>query len=454
MTTTKANTDYRVFLERKTHLGNQSGFAPLFMPDFLFPFQRALITWAIEKGRAAIFADCGLGKTQMQLVWAQNVVEKTCKPVLILTPLSVGAQTIREAAKFGIEAKQSRDGTVAAPITVTNYQQLHKFDWQQFGGVVCDESSILKNFDGAIKGQVTDFMRKLPYRLLCTATAAPNDYIELGTSSEALGELRRVEMMAHFFNHDGGDTSKWRLKKHAAKGAFWQWICTWARAVRRPEDIGFPGEDYILPKLTTIEHIVTASAPNPDFLFDMPAVGLDEQRKERRRTINERCEMAASLITATDKPALAWCHLNEEGNLISKLIPDAVEVCGADSDEYKEETFEAFCAGKIRVIVTKPSIAGMGLNFQHCAHQTFFPSHSFEQWYQSIRRSWRFGQKQPVRIDVISSSGESGVLNNMKRKSDQADAMFAKMVELLNHEIKIEKHKPHTTQLNTPSWLS
>ena len=257
-------TDYRVFLERKTHLGNLSGFKPVFMPDFLFPFQRALTTWAIEKGRAAIFADCGLGKTPMQLVWAQNVVEKTCKPVLILTPLAVGQQTVREAHKFGIDAKQSRDGNVAAPITVTNYQQLHKFDWKEFGGLVCDESSILKNFDGQIKSQVTDFMRKLPYRLLCTATAAPNDYIELGTSSEALGHLRRVEMMAHFFNHDGGDTSKWRLKKHAAKHLFWQWVCTWARAVQKPGDLGFDNEGYELPPLKTVEHIIRANTPNPN----------------------------------------------------------------------------------------------------------------------------------------------------------------------------------------------
>lgn len=445
---------YSDFLQAKAQCASNHGFAPVFMPDFLFDFQKALVEWALVKGRAAIFADCGLGKTPMQLVWAQNVVQKANKPVLILTPLSVGAQTIREAHKFGIEAKQSRDGSIAASITVTNYQQLHKFNWQDFGGVVCDESSILKNFDGAIKQQVTEFMRKLPYRLLCTATAAPNDYIELGTSSEALGGLRRVEMMAHFFNHDGGDTSKWRLKKHAAKGAFWQWICSWARAVRKPEDIGFSGENYRLPQLTTIEHIVSASAPNPDYLFDMPAVGLEEQRAERRRTIKERCGMAASLINATDKPALAWCHLNEEGNMIAKMIPGAVEVCGADPDEYKEETFEAFVSGQIRVIVTKPSIAGMGLNFQHCAHQAFFPSHSFEQWYQSIRRSWRFGQKNPVRIDVISSSGESGVLNNMKRKAEQADAMFAKMVELLNHELTIQKHQPHTTNQQTPSWLS
>jgi len=445
--------DYSTFIERKSQLGSNAGFEPLFMPDFLFPFQRALIEWAVRKGRCAIFADCGLGKTPMQLVWAQNVVERTCKPVLVLTPLSVGAQTAREADKFGIEAKQSRDGQVAAPITITNYQQLHKFDWQQFGGVVCDESSILKNFDGALKGQITEFMRKLPYRLLCTATAAPNDYIELGTSSEALGELRRVEMMAHFFNHDGGDTSKWRLKKHAAKHLFWQWICTWARAVCKPSDLGFPDDGYKLPPLQIAEHIIRAKTPNPDFLFDMPAVGLDEQRKERRRTIDERCEMAAALCD-TGKPALAWCHLNEEGHLLEKLIPGAVEVEGADSDEFKEETVEAFVKGEIRVIVSKPQIFGFGMNFQHCAHQTFFPSHSFEQWYQAIRRCWRFGQKNPVRVDVISSEGEAGVLANMNRKAAQAEQMFSRLVELINNELRIEKRQEHKNQPIIPSWLS
>lgn len=457
---TTQTSDYRGFLDRKTHLGNQSGFSPLFMPDFLFPFQRALTTWALEKGRCAIFADCGLGKTPMQLVWAQNVVEKTCKPVLVLTPLSVGAQTVREAEKFGIEAKQSRDGQVAAPITITNYQQLLKFDWKQFGGVVCDESSILKSVDGAIKSQVTDFMRKLPYRLLCTATAAPNDYIELGTSSEALGDLGFMDMLNRFFKKSEQTMSRreefrsglYRFRGHSEKD-FWRWICSWARAVRKPSDIGFPDDAYRLPELQAVEHIITARTSNPDFLFDMPAVGLAEQRSERRRTINERCELAASLINATNKPAVAWCHLNEEGHMLEKMIPGAVEVEGNDSDEFKEETFDAFASGQIRVLVSKPIIAGFGLNWQHCAHQTFFPSHSFEQWYQAIRRCWRFGQKQPVRVDVISSEGEAGVLANLNRKAHQAEQMFAKLVELINNELRIEKTNKHNTKQTNPSWL-
>jgi len=460
MTTKIKTDDYGTFLARKTHTDNQYGFTPVFMPDYLFPFQKSLVTWALEKGRAAIFADCGLGKTPMQLVWAQNVVEKTCKPVLVLTPLSVGAQTAREASKFSIEAKQSRDGTIAAPITITNYQQLHKFDWKQFGGVVCDESSILKNFDGQIKGQVTDFMRKLPYRLLCTATAAPNDYIELGTSSEALGDLGFMDMVGRFFKKAEKTTSRsdefrsglYRFRGHA-QNEFWRWICSWARAVRKPSDIGFPDDDYKLPQLKVIEHIIKAKTPNPDFLFDMPAVGLQEQRSERRRTIKERCEKAADLISYTGKPAVAWCHLNEEGHLLEKMIDGAVEVEGNDPDDFKEETFEAFASGQIRVIISKPVIAGFGLNWQHCDHQTFFPSHSFEQYYQAVRRSYRFGQKNTVNVDIISSEGESGVLSNLNRKSEQADQMFAKLVALVNQELRIEKINHHTKQLKQPDWI-
>lgn len=463
--------DYRVFLDQKTHLAGAAGFEPLYLPDFLFPFQRALTEWAIRKGRCAIFADCGLGKTPMQLVWAQNVVERTCKPVLVLTPLSVGPQTAREGAKFGIECAQSRNGKIAAPITITNYQQLHKFDWQKFGGVVCDESSILKNFDGQLKWQITEFMRKLPFRLLCTATAAPNDYIELGTSSEALGDLGYIDMLQRFFKSTDGSyaqggsggggprrfnktpfASKFRFRGHSEHD-FWRWVCSWARAVRKPSDIGFPDAAYRLPELITREHLVNAKTPNADFLFDLPAHGLAEQRSERRRTIGERCEQAAALITSTGKPAVAWCHLNEEGHLLEKLIPGAVEVEGNDSDEFKEETFEAFAAGQIRVLVSKPVIAGFGLNWQHCAHQTFFPSHSFEQWYQAVRRCWRFGQTRQVCVDVISSEGEAGVLANLNRKAAQADAMFARLVELINNELRIEKTNLHTKKELIPVWL-
>ena len=451
---------YEQFLHQKSQLGGEFGFKPSFLPDFLFPFQRALLEWAISKGRAAIFADCGLGKTAMQLVWCQNVVEKTNGNVLILTPLAVGAQTVKEADKFGMQAAQSRDGKVAGKITVTNYHQLHKFDPNDFVGCVCDESSILKSFDGAIKSQITNFMRKMPYRLLCTATAAPNDYIELGTSSEALGHLGFTDMVNRFFKKSDTTMSRkdeyrhgiYRFRGHSERD-FWRWVCSWARAVRTPSDLGFDDADYILPELTTAEHVITSRKSNPNFLFDMPAVGLAEQRAERRRTIEERCEKAAGLIADTGKAAVAWCHLNDEGNLLEKMIPGSVEVDGKDSDEFKEEKFEAFASGEIRVLISKPVIAGFGLNWQHCSHQTFFPSHSFEQWYQSIRRSWRFGQKNRVHIDVITSEGESGVLANMKRKAEQAEKMFRTLVGLINDELKITKTETKKTNTTLPSWL-
>ena len=450
---------YEQFIESKTQLGADGGFEPTFMPDFLFDFQKHLVQWAVRKGRAAIFADCGLGKTAMQLVWAQNIVEKTNKPVLILTPLAVGAQTVKEGDKFAVECGQSRTGKVAGKITVTNYQQLHKFNWQEFGGVVCDESSILKNFDGEIKKQVTEFMRRIQYRLLCTATAAPNDYIELGTSSEALGGLGFVDMVNRFFKKAEQTTSRsdefragiYRFRGHAEQN-FWRWICSWARACRMPSDIGFKNDGFNLPPLQMVEHVIKCKTPNPDFLFDLPAHGLAEQRSECRRTLTERCEQAA-ILADTKNPVIAWCHLNSEGDLLEKIIPGAVQVDGGDDDDFKEETFSAFSAGQIRVLVSKPVVAGYGLNWQHCAHQTFFPSHSFEQWYQAIRRSWRFGQKKQVRVDMITSEGEADVLKNLQRKAAQAEQMFQNLVRLINNELRIEKQNNAVNNQEIPSWL-
>ena len=476
----KTEDDYRAFIERKTHLGNQSGFKPLFMPDFLFPFQRALVEWAVMKGRAAIFADCGLGKTPMQLVWAQNVVEKTCKPVLILTPLAVAPQTVREAAKFGIEAKQSRDGKVAAPITVANYEQLHKFDPSEFSGLVCDESSILKHFTGATQKQVTRFMTKLPYRLLCTATAAPNDYTELGTSSEALGELNYTEMLHRFFRQldDKGQKqelkkqannekaakhfqrlafrvsqtiSQWRLKNHAHE-YFWKWVCSWAKACRKPSDIGFSDAGYILPELIERDHVIQPATPPEGMLFTLPAIGLQEERDERRRTMKERCELVASLVNH-DRPAVVWCHMNQEGKRLTAEINGAKEISGATPDDEKEELYEAFQSGQLRVLVTKPKIGAWGLNWQHCNHVVTFASHSFEQYYQSIRRCYRFGQKRPVTLDVISTEGEVGVRRSMARKKHQAEAMFSELVKHMNDALRIERPDRHTQKMELPKWI-
>lgn len=447
---------YQDFLAAKAQDGEAHGFAPIWMPDFLFDFQRELVDWAVRKGRAAIFADCGLGKTPMQLVWAENIVRKENRSVLIITPLAVGSQTKREAAKFGIDC---------AKITLTNYERLHYFNAADFVGVVCDESSILKSFDGIRRGQITEFMRRTKYRLLCTATAAPNDYTELGTSSEALGYLGHMDMLNRFFKNEqntsdtkrhwvnhGGGKNQWRFKGHA-EDAFWKWVCSWARAVRSPSDLGFNDGEFILPPLEEREHVVKAQSLPDGKLFAMPAVGLWEQREERRRTIKERCEKVASLTCFTGKPSLVWCQLNPEGDLLEKLIDGAVQVSGSDSDDAKEEKFSGFAAGEIRVLVTKGKIAAWGLNFQHCAHETFFPSHSFEQYYQGVRRCWRFGQKQKVRIDLVTTEGEREVLANLQRKQAAADQMFQKLVERMNEQLHIERGINFPQKEQVPAWL-
>lgn len=452
--------NYQDFLRQKAQAGSDSGFEPVWMPDFLFDFQKQLVEWAVRKGRAAIFADCGLGKTPMGLVWASNVARKTGKPVLYLTPLAVAPQTIREAHKFGIEATLSREGSSAGQIIVTNYERLHYFKPEDFSGVVCDESSILKSFAGARRSEITVFMRQVPYRLLQTATAAPNDYIELGTSSEALGYMGHMDMLNRFFKNDlnnsaqgrmRGEIIKWRLKGHAEL-PFWRWVCSWARAVRRPSDLGFDDAAFVLPPLKEVEHLVEAKTLADGMLFAMPAVGLKEQREERRRSVQERCEKVAELVK-TGKSALVWCHLNDEGDLLEEIIPDAVQVSGGDSDERKEERLEAFAEGKARVLITKPKIGAWGLNYQHCAHVTFFPSHSFEQYYQSVRRCWRFGQKHPVIVDIVTTDGERGVMQNLQRKAVQADEMFSRLVAEMNHALAIERANNMTKTIEVPTWL-
>jgi hypothetical protein len=379
---------------------------------------------------------------------------------LILTPLAVAFQTVKEGEKIGVEVTHRRDGMHAGDrIIVTNYERLHHFNAADFDGVVCDESSILKNCDGETRKAVTDFMRKRPYRLLCTATAAPNDYIELGTSSEALGDLGAQDVLNRFFKRDaafcrvenvGGQG--WRMRPHAVRD-FWRWVCSWSRAMRKPSDMGFDDGDFRLPELIVRAHVVKAKRPRDGYLFDIPAVGLAEQRSDLRNTIAERCEMAAQLVNAHDRPAVAWCNLNEEGNRLAKLIRGAVEVSGNDSEQHKEETFADFIAGKVRVLVTKPSIGGFGLNLQHCAHQTYFPSHSYEQYYQSVRRCWRFGQKNAVTVDMITTDGQDNVLANLQRKADQASAMFDNLVGMMWKELKLEAKNEYTKKESVPSWL-
>lgn len=452
---------YLAFLERKSQLRTRDGFRPIWLPDFLFDFQASLAEWSIETGRSAVLADCGLGKTPIELVWAENVIRHTNGRVLILNPLAVSHQTVLEGEKFGIGVHRSQDGKARPGITVTNYERLHLFDPADFVGVACDESSILKSFNGVLRATITAFMRKMRYRLLCTATAAPNDYTELGTSSEALGYLGHVDMLNRFFKNDLNNSSigrgylgkanAWRFKGHAEE-PFWRWVCSWARAIRRPSDLGFADRDFVLPPLTQREHLVATSSVPEGMLFALPAADLQEQREERRRTIRERCEKVAEL-TEHDRPALVWCHLNDEGDLLEQLVSGALQVSGSDRDEVKEERLLAFQAGEVRALITKPKIGAWGLNYQHCAHVTFFPSHSFEQFYQGVRRCWRFGQRQEVVVDVVTTEGEAGVLENQKRKAARADQMFDRLVTLMNEQLRVERDDRFTKTERVPSWL-
>jgi hypothetical protein len=451
---------YQDFIARKSQADGMDGFEPEWMPDYLFPFQRELTAWAIRKGRAAIFADCGLGKTPMQLAWAENVRKHTGKPVLLATPLAVSYQTQAEAAKFGIDAAVSRDGSIPAGITITNYERLHYFDAEKFGGVVCDESSAIKAFDGTRRAVVTEFLRTRQFRLLCTATAAPNDYIELGTSSEALGYLGYMDMLGRFFVNDmqnaasryRGQSLKWRFKGHASQ-PFWRWVSSWARAMRRPSDFGFSDDGFILPELILKQHVIHGLYRPDGELFERPANDIREERVESRRTLQQRCEKAAELLTHTDT-AVAWCQLNDEGNLLAELIPDAVQVSGADDVDKKEETLVAFGRGQIRALITKPIIGAWGLNWQHCNRMTFFPSHSYEQYYQAVRRCWRFGQKRPVHVDIVTTDGGINALKNLQRKSNQADQMFTELVTHMRDELKVQRTADFTRAVEVPAWLT
>ncbi len=453
---------YQKFIETKQDYGASDGFDPAFLPGFLFDFQKALVEWSTRKGRAATFADCGLGKTAIQLVWAENILRKTNKPVLILTPLAVSQQTISEAAKFGIEAHKAVAGVNQNTIVVTNYEQLHHFESSNYGGIVCDESSILKSFDGTRKAEITEFMRRIPYRLLCTATAAPNDWIELGTSSEALGYLGYMDMITKFFSNKQNSASnthgrfakdEFRLKGHAEQ-PFWRWVASWARAARKPSDLGFDDRDFILPELKEVHTLIKARTPKQGMLFDLPAVNFFEEKEVTRRTIQERCEAVAEKVSK-QKISMVWCHLNDEAKLLKQLIPNSVEVSGSDKDEKKEEAAIWFTTGKDkkRVLISKPKIFGFGLNFQHCSHMTYFPTHSYEQYYQAVRRCWRFGQTKPVTVDLISTDGDERVLANLMRKSEAADKMFVDLVNHMNDALSLSAYKTTQKNMEVPQWL-
>jgi hypothetical protein len=453
-------TDYQEFLHRKMIDGSNTGFNPIWLPSQMFPFQKHVTEWAIRKGKGAIYADCGLGKTLMQLAWAENVVRHTNRPVLVLTPLAVASQTLKEAHLFGIDAERGETPT-SAKVYITNYEKLHHCDPDQFSGIVCDESSILKSFNGVRRSEITHYMRKMPFRLLCTATAAPNDYIELGTSSEALGQLGYMDMLSRFFKNDQntadshsrmhGKAVQWRFKGHAEL-AFWRWVCSWAIALRNPADVGCDDDRFELPELIEREHVVESRTLAPGMLFAAPASNLHEEREERRRTVQERCERAAELATH-DAPVVAWCHLNDEADLLERLIPDAMQISGSTPDEKKEEIYEAFSSGQLRGLVIKPKIGAWGLNWQHCSHVVTFASHSYEQYYQCVRRCWRFGQKSKVTVDVIASEGEAGIKDNLSRKSKNADRMFEALVAQMNNAVKVDRLEYQKNEMEIPQWL-
>ena len=463
------STTYAEFIAAKAQANTGHGFEPTIIPDHLFDFQRELVDWSVRQGRGAIFADCGMGKTPMELAWAQNVHRHTGKPVLLLTPLAVGFQVVAEAEKFGHEAAQSRNGKPAAAITVSNYEQASKFDPNDFGGIVCDESSAIKSFEGTTRAVVTELMREMPYRLLGTATAAPNDYLELGTSSEALGELGYMDMLGRFFVNDA-KTSTHRPNTHNQSGRgmshgmggyrfkghgeepFWRWVSSWARAIRKPSDYGYDDGGFTLPAMVVREHVVQARTVKAGTLFDVPAIGLQEEREENRRTLAERCEQAADLLTGASA-AVAWCHLNDESTMLARLIDGAVELTGAASTDEKEESLLAFSRGEVRVLVTKPVIGAWGLNWQHAHRMTYFPSHSYEQYYQAVRRMWRFGQRHEVLVDIVTTEGGRNVLANLQRKSESADRMFDALIAHMNNALTVQRRNHYSDMIEVPPWL-
>ena len=427
----QATSDYGAFLQHKAIVDAPTGLVDLPpLPDALFDFQRDITKWALRRGRAAVFAGTGLGKSLIELSWGQAVHQSTGRDVILLTPLAVAAQMVREAAKFGISAKQCRTQADVEPgITVTNYEKLGHFNIAHFGAAIFDESSIIKNSDGKTRNILIKSFEQIPFRLAATATPAPNDFMELGNHAELLGVMRLPEMLSTFFVHDGGDTSHWRLKKHA-RTEFWRWMCSWSVMLRLPSDLGYENGAFDLPPLRYHQHVVAVEQkPIGDFLFPMPAQTLQERQAARRETITDRVALAASIVNANADTWAVWCNLNAEGNALTTLIDGAVQVAGADSEDEKAERLDAFSCSLTRVMVSKPKCAGFGLNWQHC-HKVLFVglNDSWEQVYQSIRRCWRFGQTDPVDVHFITGELEGAVVANIQRKEQQAEEMAQEMV--------------------------
>jgi superfamily II DNA or RNA helicase len=426
------NQAYTEFLKGKAVVSVLTGLEDILdLNPMLFDFQHDIVKWSLRRGRACIFADCGMGKTPMQLEWARHIPGK----VLIVAPLAVSAQTIREAEKFGVDdIRYSPDGSVSGHITITNYERLEKFNPADFTGVVLDESSILKSYTGKFRNYIIDSFRGVPFRLACTATPAPNDFMELGNHSEFVGAMSRTEMLSMFFVHDGGETQKWRIKGHALDD-FWRWVASWAVMIRKPSDLGYADGDFILPELTIDQITVHSETATEGHLFAMEAQTLQERQQARRATISDRVKITADMVNSSDDIWMIWCNLNSESDALKRAIPGSVEVKGSDSDEHKKSSLLGFANGEIRVLISKATIAGLGMNFQIC-HKTAFVglSDSYEQYYQAVRRCWRFGQEMPVSVKIITSDLEGAVVKNIERKERDAMRMAEEMVKYM-HEI-------------------
>lgn len=419
---------YSEFLASKKTFSRMAGFDPEQRIISLFDWQWDIVIRACRLGKFAVFADCGLGKTPMQLEWAAQVLRRHGGKAIILAPLAVAEQTRREGAKFGVEVTVCRNcGEMRPGVNITNYEMLPHFSAEGLTAVILDESSILKNYSGKLRQAVTDFARTIPFRLCCTATPAPNDLMEIGTHSEFLGVMRRPEMLATYFIHDSGETQKWRLKGHAV-APFYRWMATWCTALRTPADIGFDDARYRLPPLR-VHQTVVESEPAAGRLFQIDAVTLQERREARKTSLVARTGAVADVVNSDGKPWVVWCDLNAESELLAKSIPGSVEIRGSHSPEEKKAALEGFSLGKTRVLVTKPSIAGFGLNWQHCSSMAFTGlSDSYEQFYQAVRRCWRFGQENPVDVHVVVSRSEGEVLKNIRRKEAQADALYGELI--------------------------
>lgn len=431
--------EYEEFIKTKEFQDVRSGFEPDTINPKLFDFQQAIVTWALRRGRAAIFANTGMGKTAMQMEWADNVVEHTGKPVLVVAPLAVAKQSVGEAAKFDITAQYVREQPSAtyAQIYVTNYEMLDHFDLTKFSGIVLDESSIIKNRDGKTRKQIIESCQRIPYRLSCTATPSPNDHMELGNQAEFLGVMGMNEMLAMFFTHDGGDTSKWRLKGHGER-KFWEWMATWAVTITKPSDIGYSDEGYDLPPLRMHEHMVASPVSEDSLLVDI-AQTLTDRRAAKNATVESRVAEVANLCNGNDDQWLVWCHTNNESELLKKSIDGAVEVKGSDTADHKESSMEGFTDGSVRVLVSKPSICGFGMNWQHCKNMAFVGlDDSYEQMYQAIRRCWRFGQAQPVDVHIVSAEALGAIRANIERKEKQMEQMQVSMVDHMRDAMQKE----------------